>query len=186
MDLLKTFPQIWVWLSYDIDGNESPDYHQIIMITGVRQFDENHASYACRYLASGKNCNVIFNKCYWNHRDWFDNPSYGLITKGRRIDKIDLLQYMYLPKKSHLFDRIISGNYPRLEEEEMQIILHKNVVKRAMNRKRLPKEFKLYLSGAVLYDILPKYITLTKMNYWVHYHSLNKEDARLVWSDLPG
>jgi hypothetical protein len=121
MTLLTPLPQLWVFENLDIEGVRSPDYDWIVLVTGVRVHDENHASYSVWYVATGKDMGLgnraIFNKCIWAHRDWADNPGYGILFNPRckRIQPSDLPLYMYLPKKSHLFERILTGNYPRLK-----------------------------------------------------------------------
>ena len=67
MTLLTPLPQLWVFENLDIEGVRSPDYDWIVLVTGIRVHDENHASYSVWYVATGKDMGLgnraIFNKC---------------------------------------------------------------------------------------------------------------------------
>jgi hypothetical protein len=129
MTILSPLPQLWACHNLDTEGIRNPDYDWIVLVTGVRFHNENlrtlprrpRLSYSTWYIATGKNIGLgnkaIFNKCICVHRDWADNPIYGILfnSQYQRIKSSDLPLYMYLPRKSHLFDRILTGNYPRLK-----------------------------------------------------------------------
>jgi hypothetical protein len=85
-------------------GPASYDYVEVILVTGVLKGGIGKGNYAVWYVACGRCVNAVFNKCYGFPN--LDDDGFGPWTP---IQIPDLLRYLELPKKSILFDRLISG-----------------------------------------------------------------------------
>jgi hypothetical protein len=62
-----------------------------------------------------------------------------------------------------------------------RIIISKHNFRKAIGRQRLPQSFKMFISGALLFDIIPRQYILTRLTYWVSVCSLDKDRVRLNW-----